>query len=79
MFLRQIRPPGVSTNEMWFALGKTKGRLGAREFCLCTGLKFGELTYIFLREYKAVMDGIHFRYFGGLRLLVDNVIDMFLG
>ncbi|KAK3213401.1 hypothetical protein Dsin_018107 [Dipteronia sinensis] len=78
LFLRQITPLGVSMNEMWFALGKTKVRLGAREFCLYTSLKFGELIDIFLREYQAVPNGIHFRYFGGSCLLVDNIIDMFL-
>ncbi|KAK2642668.1 hypothetical protein Ddye_024431 [Dipteronia dyeriana] len=36
LFFRQITPPGASINEMWFALGKTNVRLGAREFCLCT-------------------------------------------
>ncbi|KAK2633777.1 hypothetical protein Ddye_028569 [Dipteronia dyeriana] len=63
---------------MWFALGKTMVRLVAREFCLCTGLKFCELTDIFSREYEVVTDGIHFRYFDGSHLLVDNIIDMFL-
>ncbi|KAK2646022.1 hypothetical protein Ddye_021217 [Dipteronia dyeriana] len=78
LFLRQIIPPGACMNEMWFALGKTKVRLGIREFCLCTGLKFGELTDIFSRVYEPVTDGIHFRYFGGSRLLADEVIDLFL-
>ncbi|KAK2645688.1 hypothetical protein Ddye_020883 [Dipteronia dyeriana] len=56
LFLRQITPPGASNNEMWFGLGKTKVRFGAREFCLCTGLKFGELTDIFSRVYEHVTD-----------------------
>ncbi|KAK2653688.1 hypothetical protein Ddye_013544 [Dipteronia dyeriana] len=78
LFLRQITSPGASMKEMWFALGKTKVRLGTREFCLCTGLKFGELTDIFSRVYEHVIDGIHFLYFGRSRLLVDEVIDLFL-
>ena len=79
LLLRQIRFPGASEDEMWFALGKNKVRLGKREFCLCTGLKFGVLPDIFLRDYVPVPDGIHIRYFGGAGcLLLEDVLTRFL-
>ncbi|KAK1591340.1 hypothetical protein Q3G72_006097 [Acer saccharum] len=53
--------PRGSEDELWFALGKTKVRFGKREFCLCTGLKFGCLSDIPSREYEVVPDGIHAR------------------
>ena len=64
---------------MWFALGKNKVRLGKREFCLYTGLKFGVLSDIFFRNYVLVPDGIHIRYYGGDGgLLLDDVLNTFL-
>ena len=64
---------------MWFALGNNKVRLGKREFCLCTGLKFGILPNIFLRDYVPVPNGIHIRYFGreGV-LLLQDVLNRFM-
>ncbi|KAK1584159.1 hypothetical protein Q3G72_030358 [Acer saccharum] len=79
LLLRQIRFPGASEDEMWFALGKNKVRLGKREFCLCTRLKFGVLPDIFLRDYVPVPDGIHIQYFSGEGgLLLENVMYTFL-
>ncbi|KAK3225124.1 hypothetical protein Dsin_004986 [Dipteronia sinensis] len=79
LLLRQIRFPSANDDEMWFALGKTKVRLGKREFCLCTGLRFGVLPDIFLRDYVPVLDGIHIRYFGGDgNLLLADLLNRFL-
>ena len=64
ILLRQIRFSSASEDEMWFALGKNKVRLGKREFCLCTGLKFSVLPDIFLRDYVPMPDRIHIRYYG---------------
>ncbi|KAK1571869.1 hypothetical protein Q3G72_024273 [Acer saccharum] len=78
LLLRQIQFPGASEDEMWFALGKNKVRLGKREFCLCNRLKFGVLPDIFLRDYIPVPDGIHIRYFYGQgSLLLQDVLSMF--
>ena len=64
---------------MWFALGKNKVRLGKREFCLCTGLKFGVLLDIFLKDYVPLPDGIHIRYFNGEGgLLLQDVLNRFM-
>ncbi|KAK1562625.1 hypothetical protein Q3G72_014962 [Acer saccharum] len=75
---RVFEEQGASENEMRFALGKNKVRLGKREFCLCTRLKFGVLPDIFLRDYVPVPDGIHIRYFCGQRgLLLQDVLSKF--
>ncbi|KAK1554706.1 hypothetical protein Q3G72_016139 [Acer saccharum] len=58
LLLRQIFIPGGSEDELWFALGKPKARFGKREFCLCTGLKFGRLSDIPSREYEVVPGGV---------------------
>ncbi|KAI9165836.1 hypothetical protein LWI28_021396 [Acer negundo] len=79
LLLLQIRFSGASVDEMWFALGKNKVRLGNREFCLCTRLKFSVLPDIFLRDYVPVQDGIHIRYFGIEEgLLLEDVLNRFL-
>ncbi|KAK1548823.1 hypothetical protein Q3G72_026138 [Acer saccharum] len=70
LMLRQIFIPGGSEDELWFALGKTKARFGKREFCLCTGLKFGRLSDIPSREYEVVPGGIYARYFQGRKKVV---------
>ncbi|KAK0608706.1 hypothetical protein LWI29_034838 [Acer saccharum] len=70
LLLRHIFIPGGSEDELWFALGKTKARFGKREFCLCTGLKFGRLSDIPSREYEVVPGGIHARYFQGRKKVV---------
>ncbi|KAK0570868.1 hypothetical protein LWI29_007685 [Acer saccharum] len=70
LLLRQIFIPGGSEDELWSALGKTKARFGKREFCLCTGLKFGRLSDIPSREYEVVPGGIHTRYFQGKKKVV---------
>ncbi|KAK1572058.1 hypothetical protein Q3G72_026966 [Acer saccharum] len=78
LLLCQIWFPGASEDEMWFALGKNKVRLGKREFCLCTGLRFGVLSDIFLRDYVPMPDGIHIRYFHGQGgLLLQDVLSRF--
>ncbi|KAI9154526.1 hypothetical protein LWI28_027553 [Acer negundo] len=75
LLLRQIQFSGASKDEIWFALGKNKVRLGKREFCLCTRLKFGVLP-IFLRDYIPVPDRIHIRYFAGEGgLLLEEVLN----
>ncbi|KAK0594290.1 hypothetical protein LWI29_025680 [Acer saccharum] len=66
----QIFILGGTEDELWFALGKTKARFGKREFCLCTGLKFGRLSDIPSREYEVVPGGIHARYFQGRKKVV---------
>ncbi|KAK1588164.1 hypothetical protein Q3G72_020404 [Acer saccharum] len=79
IWLSQIRFPGANKDEMWFGLGKNKVRLGKREFCLCTGLRFGVLPDIFLRDYVPVPNRIHIRYFGGQGgLLLEDVLSRFL-
>ncbi|KAK2633772.1 hypothetical protein Ddye_028564 [Dipteronia dyeriana] len=79
LLLRQIRFSGARDVEMWFALGKTKVRLGKTEFCLCTGLKFDELPDIFFKDYVPVKDVIRMRYFGGDGyLLLDQLLNRFL-
>ncbi|KAK3198486.1 hypothetical protein Dsin_021901 [Dipteronia sinensis] len=79
LLLRQIRFSSANDDEMLFALGKTKIKLGKREFCLCTRLRFGILPDIFLRDYFPVRDGIYIRYFGGDRyLLLADLLNRFL-
>ncbi|KAK2649022.1 hypothetical protein Ddye_016511 [Dipteronia dyeriana] len=75
LLLYQIRFPGANDNEMWFAMGNTKVKLGKREFYLCTGLKFGVLPDFFLKDYIPVT----MRYFGTDRyLLLDQLLSRFL-
>ncbi|KAI9175012.1 hypothetical protein LWI28_026196 [Acer negundo] len=59
----EICIPGVSEDELWFAIGKTKVRFGKRDFSISTGMKFSRLFDIPSREYEVVLGGIHARYF----------------
>ncbi|KAK2658844.1 hypothetical protein Ddye_005377 [Dipteronia dyeriana] len=79
LLLCQIRFPGANVGEMWFVIENTKVRLGKREFCLCTGLQFGVLPDIFLKDYVLVKDGFHMRYFAvDGYLLLDQLLNRFL-
>ncbi|KAL5811965.1 hypothetical protein ACOSQ3_026915 [Xanthoceras sorbifolium] len=61
-------------DEMKFRLGRLKVLLSTVEFCLITGLKFGEL--LDTSQYGEVVDGIHHKYFN-LRddMPIDNMKD----
>ncbi|KAK2663314.1 hypothetical protein Ddye_001888 [Dipteronia dyeriana] len=62
LLLREIKIDSASENELWFLVGGKKARFGQREFCLVTGLWFGEISEIINMPYVANENGIHKRY-----------------
>ncbi|KAK0590900.1 hypothetical protein LWI29_032939 [Acer saccharum] len=65
VLLREIRIEGATENELFISFGGKKARFGCREFCLVTGLRFGELSEIINTPYVANANGIHKRYWPG--------------
>ncbi|KAK0577201.1 hypothetical protein LWI29_029525 [Acer saccharum] len=65
VLLREIRIEGATENELFISFGGKKARFGRREFCLVTGLRFGELSEIINTPYVANANGIHKRYWPG--------------
>ena len=61
---REIVVEGVRKWEMYFGIGKVKARFSKQEFCLCTGLRFGQLAHVYTDTYHALNGGVHDRYFG---------------
>ncbi|KAK0585140.1 hypothetical protein LWI29_023919 [Acer saccharum] len=61
VLLREIRIEGATENELFISFGGKKARFGRREFCLVTGLRFGELSEIINTPYVANANGIHKR------------------
>lgn len=62
LLIRELHHDGPE-DEMRFLLGKHSVRFSKVEFCLITGLKFGQLPDT--STYDAVQNGIHQRYFEG--------------
>ncbi|KAI9191237.1 hypothetical protein LWI28_005560 [Acer negundo] len=62
LLIRELHHDGPE-NEMRFLLGKHLVRFSKVEFCLITGLKFGQLPDT--STYDVVQNGIHQRYFEG--------------
>ncbi|KAK3198254.1 hypothetical protein Dsin_021669 [Dipteronia sinensis] len=52
---------------MWFGLGKSKVRFGQEEFCLCIGLKMGQLPEGFANNNEVEEDSMLRRIFKGKR------------
>ena len=61
---REIVVDGAGQWEMYFGIGKVKARFSKHEFCLCTGLRFGQLAHVYTDTYHALNGGVHDRYFG---------------
>ncbi|KAI9159879.1 hypothetical protein LWI28_002789 [Acer negundo] len=62
LLIRELHHDGPE-DEMRFLLGRHSVRFSKVEFCLITGLKFGELPD--MSTYDMVENGIHQRYFEG--------------
>ncbi|KAK3212263.1 hypothetical protein Dsin_016969 [Dipteronia sinensis] len=62
-----IHPNGQRQDEMWFGLGKSKARFGQEEFCLCSGLKMGQLPEGFANNNEVEEDSMLRRIFKGKR------------
>ena len=62
LLIRELHHDGPE-DEMRFLLGRHSVRFSKVEFCLITGLKFGELPDT--STYNMVQNGIHQRYFEG--------------
>lgn len=81
VLLREITIDGANENELFISFGGKKARFGHREFCLVTGLRFGELSEIINTPYVANADGIQNRYWPGQEgedLKLSTVYDRFL-
>ncbi|KAK3230007.1 hypothetical protein Dsin_001888 [Dipteronia sinensis] len=52
---------------MWFGLGKSKAHFGQEEFCLCSGLKMGQLPEGFANNNEVEEDSMLRRIFKGKR------------
>ncbi|KAK2645729.1 hypothetical protein Ddye_020924 [Dipteronia dyeriana] len=81
LLLRQICKPGVTRkDEFHFLVGGKVAKFTKREFCLVIGLKFGEMSDIFLKTYHVISGGIHDRYFGGdENVQLKHVWEKFMG
>ncbi|KAK3230109.1 hypothetical protein Dsin_001990 [Dipteronia sinensis] len=62
-----IHPNGQRPDEMWFGLGKSKAHFGQEEFCLCSGLKMGQLPKGFANNNEVEEDSMLRRIFKGKR------------
>ncbi|KAK3222170.1 hypothetical protein Dsin_009195 [Dipteronia sinensis] len=81
LLLREIKIDGATENELFISLSGKKTRFGKREFCLVTGLQFGELLNIINRSYVENPNGIQKRYWPGEEgedLKLSTVYDRFL-
>ncbi|GAB2265569.1 hypothetical protein Dimus_037835 [Dionaea muscipula] len=64
---REIVVENVEPLEMWFGIGGKRARFSKYDFCLITGLKFGDISYP--SSDKSLADPeitIHMRYFNGM-------------
>ncbi|KAK3198578.1 hypothetical protein Dsin_021993 [Dipteronia sinensis] len=81
LLLREIKIARATENELFISVGGKKTRFGQREFCLVTGLRFGELSDIINKTYVANPEGIQKRYWPGEEgedLKLATVYDRFL-
>ena len=81
VLLREITIDGATENELFISFGGKKARFGHREFCLVTGLRFGELSEIINTPYVPNEDGIQKRYWPGQKgeeLKLSAVYERFL-
>ncbi|TXG60736.1 hypothetical protein EZV62_012099 [Acer yangbiense] len=65
LLLREITVDGAGENELFVSLGGKNARFGQREFCMVTGLRFGELSDIINTPYVGNANGIQERYWPG--------------
>ena len=61
--------------EMYFGFGKMKARFGKKEFFLCTGLRFGQLSHVYTKTYHALAGGVHDRYFGKGEVIAHQLFE----
>ncbi|KAK3221290.1 hypothetical protein Dsin_008315 [Dipteronia sinensis] len=81
LLLREMKIVGTTENKLFISVGGKKARFGQREFCLVTGLRFGELSDIINNTYVANPEGIQKRYWPGEEgedLKLATVYDRFL-
>ncbi|KAK3205084.1 hypothetical protein Dsin_019130 [Dipteronia sinensis] len=71
-----IHPNGQRSDEMWFGLGKSKAHFGQEEFCLCSGLKMGQLPEGFADNNEVEEDSMLRRIFKGKRPTVEVLYAM---
>ncbi|KAK0570816.1 hypothetical protein LWI29_006907 [Acer saccharum] len=62
LLLRKITVDGATENELFMSLGGKKARFGQREFCMVTGLRFGELSDIINTPYLGNANSIQERF-----------------
>ena len=62
LLLREITVDGARENELLVSIGGKKARFGQKEFCLVTGLRFGQLSDIVNTPYVGNANGIQERY-----------------
>ena len=81
LLLREITVDGATENELFVSIGGKKARFGQREFCMVTGLRFGELSDIVNKPYVGNANSIQERYWPGEEgheLKLCTVYDRFL-
>ena len=62
---------------MYFGFGKVKARFSQQEFCLCTGLRFGQLSHVYTDTYYVFNGGVHDRYFGKGEVIAQDLFARF--
>lgn len=81
LLLREIIVDGARENELLVSIGGKKARFGQKEFCLVTGLRFGQLSDIVNTPYVGNANGIQERYWPGEEgheLRLSTVYDRFV-
>ncbi|KAK0579965.1 hypothetical protein LWI29_034112 [Acer saccharum] len=81
LLLREITVDGARENELFVSLRGKNARFRQREFCMVTGLRFGELSDIINTPYVGNANDIQERYWPGEEgheLKLSTVYDRFL-
>ena len=64
VFAREIVVESARNGRYFFGLDSGMARFSKQKFCLCTSLRFRQLSNIFTKDYRAFDGGVHDRYFG---------------
>ena len=62
---------------MYFGFGKVTTRFSKQEFCLCIGLRFGQLSHVYTDTYHVLNGGVHDRYFGNGEVIAQDLFAKF--
>ncbi|GAB2265957.1 hypothetical protein Dimus_037856 [Dionaea muscipula] len=79
LLAKEIVMENAEPLEMWFGIGSKRARFSKYEFCLITGLKFGDISHP--SSDKSLVDPqttIHMRYFNGMQVKNEEFFSRFV-